>query len=61
MDKPKYIKCPRCELNYIKAGEDLCPVCKSELKLGEALHDDLEICPIGGINYMTVDQAMCDD
>ena len=29
-----YIKCPRCELNYIKRGEEYCAVCKAELKKG---------------------------
>ena len=30
----KYKKCPRCELNWIKEDEDLCDVCKAELKIG---------------------------
>ena len=34
---PEYIKCPRCELNYIKKGEQYCQVCKAELKLGPQL------------------------
>ena len=29
----QYIKCPRCELNYIPKNEELCDVCKAELKL----------------------------
>ena len=32
-----YIKCPRCELNYIKRGEEYCAVCKAELKKGPQL------------------------
>ena len=36
----KYKKCPRCELNYILSEEDLCPVCKAELKLAPALDDE---------------------
>lgn len=24
-------KCPRCELNYVKDGEELCKVCQNEL------------------------------
>ena len=32
-----YIKCPRCELNYIKKDEQYCQVCKAELKLGPQL------------------------
>ena len=26
----KYIKCPKCELNYILENEELCPTCKAE-------------------------------
>ena len=27
-----YIKCPRCDLNYIREEEEYCDVCKAELK-----------------------------
>ena len=58
----KYKKCPRCELNYILQEEDLCPVCKAELKLAPAEDDDdLELCSICGKNLITVDQVMCDE
>lgn len=26
-----YIKCPRCDLNYIREEEELCPICLNEL------------------------------
>ncbi len=29
-------KCPKCELNYIRDGEDYCEVCKRELKRAQA-------------------------
>ncbi|MCE5190132.1 MAG: hypothetical protein LLF75_13255 [Eubacteriales bacterium] len=29
-------KCPKCELNYIRDGEDFCEVCKRELKRAQA-------------------------
>ena len=29
-------KCPKCELNYIREGEDFCEVCKRELKRAQA-------------------------
>lgn len=64
----KYIKCPRCELNYILEGEDYCHVCKSEMKHHtEADEDDLlnledmELCPVCGVNYMKEDQTICDE
>ena len=34
---PKYVLCPRCELNYIQEGEEYCDVCKAELKKGPQL------------------------
>ena len=63
----KYIKCPRCELNYILEGEDYCHVCKSEMKHhtepDEDLldFDDMELCPVCGQNYIREDQTMCDE
>ena len=63
----KYIKCPRCELNYILEGEDYCNVCKSEMKhhseADEDLLDleDMELCPVCGQNYIREDQTMCDE
>ncbi|NLI53219.1 MAG: hypothetical protein GX417_02725 [Clostridiales bacterium] len=29
-------KCPKCELNYIRDGEDYCEVCKREMKRAQA-------------------------
>ena len=65
----KYIKCPRCELNYILEGEDYCTICKSEMKHhaeGEDdglldNFDDMELCPVCGVNYIKEGQAMCDE
>ncbi len=62
-----YIKCPRCELNYIKKGEEYCQVCKAELK-GQKLmfadmeEDDtegLELCPVCHQNYIKPGESMC--
>ena len=38
-----YIKCPRCELNYIPDTERYCSVCKREMR-GEDEHEELELC-----------------
>lgn len=63
-----YKKCPRCELNWIREDEDLCDVCKAELKLGggiELIEDDEEgegenrICPICKINPIEEGEIMC--
>lgn len=62
MKKPVYIRCPRCELNYIEKKDKLCSVCKAELssKKDEFLGDlDLELCPICKTNYIQPDEIMC--
>ena len=39
------IKCPRCDLNYIREDEKYCKVCLRELK-GENRPEELELCSI---------------
>lgn len=57
-----YKRCPRCELNYIKKGEEYCSVCINEMN---SRHDDfacdidLELCPVCKTNYITEDEIMC--
>ena len=63
-----YIKCPRCDLNYILEGEDYCAVCKAELKIVPSLlfgdedepHEDEKLCPICKTNYIHVLEDCCD-
>ena len=65
-----YIKCPRCELNYIHKDQKYCDVCKAELKMGPKLifanddelddYEDMELCPICKQNYIKMDEEMCD-
>ena len=60
--KPVYIRCPRCELNFILKKDKLCSVCKAELtSKGEDYIDDLdlELCPICKTNYIQADEVMC--
>lgn len=63
MDKKiQYIRCPRCELNFIPKKEKLCSVCQAELSANkEELIDelDLELCPICKTNYIQSDEIMC--
>ncbi len=62
MRKPVYIRCPRCELNYIEKKDKLCSVCKAELsaKKDDFVGDiDLELCPICKTNYIQPDEIMC--
>ncbi len=65
----QYIKCPRCELNYILKKDKFCDVCKSEMKAGilkendmddmELLEEGMEICPICKVNYINPGERMC--
>ena len=63
MKSPVYIRCPRCELNYIQKKDKFCNVCKLEMKaLGSLdIEDnlDLELCPICKANYINPDEDMC--
>lgn len=62
MAKIEYIRCPRCELNYIDKKEKLCKVCKMELSSSHN-HEEEEveqgICPICKINVINEDEEMC--
>lgn len=62
MKKVTYIRCPRCELNYITKAEKFCSVCKQEMQVGGGdVYDEseLEICPICKTNYIQPDEIMC--
>lgn len=41
----KFVKCPRCELNYITESERYCKVCLREMK-GDNSQDEVELCSI---------------
>ena len=64
-----YIKCPRCDLNYIQEEEEYCNVCKAELKMGpkllfandddEEMSEETELCPVCKQNYIRINENMC--
>ena len=65
-----WIKCPRCDLNYMRKGEEYCDVCKAQLKKGPQLvfaiddeddseFDAMELCPICHQNYIKQGESMC--
>lgn len=71
----RYIKCPRCELNYIDGDkQEYCDVCIAEMKGNKLQFADLddeelenemesegsEICPVCGVNYMAYGEKMCE-
>ena len=53
-----FIKCPRCELNYIREEEQYCPVCKREMK-GESHNDPFELCSICNENPVMPGKDVC--
>lgn len=61
MKKPVYIRCPRCEINFIQKKDKLCPVCKADMEARKDYVDDLdlELCPICKTNYIQPDEPMC--
>ena len=65
MAKQNYVKCPRCELNYILKKDKYCEVCKQEMKAGAIdddeleLYDELELCPVCHVNYINEGETMC--
>ena len=69
----KYVKCPRCELNYINEEEqEYCDVCIAEMKGSRLKFADLEeledvnenefedICPVCGVSAIRPGEKMCD-
>ena len=64
----EYVKCPRCDLNYMKKGEEYCDICKAELKKAPPLifavdEDDeveaWELCPVCHQNHIKPGESMC--
>ena len=41
----KFVKCPRCELNYMTESERYCKVCLREMK-GDGAQDEIELCSV---------------
>jgi len=63
-----YIKCPRCELNYIHKDQQYCEICKAELGLGPELvfavesekEETFKLCPICKQVNIKEDEEMCE-
>ncbi len=68
----RYMKCPRCELNYIDAEkQEYCDVCLKEMKGIRTDADEIEeeeanelpteLCPVCGENMMRAGEKMCEE
>ncbi len=53
-----FIKCPRCELNYIREEEQFCSVCRREMR-GENQEDSVELCSVCGENPVMPGKDVC--
>ena len=53
------VKCPRCELNYILDGGDLCTVCRKEVHGGSEQDDIAELCSECGENPVVPGGELC--
>ena len=53
------MKCPRCELNYILDGGELCTVCRKEVHGGSEQDDIAELCSECGENPAVPGGELC--
>ncbi len=67
--KPVYVKCPRCQLNYILKKDKYCEVCKKEMRAGgyeddeEFFLDEIDeqiLCTVCKLNYVVEGEIMCE-
>lgn len=66
-ERPVYVLCPRCEINYIDKKEKYCAVCKAEMGMGDPsilLPDEEDeevdrVCPVCHINLLGEDEDIC--
>ena len=70
----KYVRCPRCELNYIdEESQEFCDVCLAEIRGAKLKFADLdedeyidentdyeELCPNCGVNHLRPGEKLCD-
>ena len=67
-ERPVYILCPRCEINYIDKRDKYCAVCKAEMGIGDPsilLPDEEEeqgdrLCPVCHVNLLGEDEEIPD-
>ena len=66
----RYMKCPRCELNYIDAEkQEYCDVCLKEMKgirtdlddADDETEAETELCPVCGENMIRPGEKMCEE
>jgi hypothetical protein len=53
------IKCPRCELNYMNDNEDMCSVCRREVRGESEQFEMIELCSECGENPVVPGYELC--
>ena len=54
-----FIKCPRCELNYMNDTDKMCSVCRREVRGESESFDMIEMCSECGENPVVPGQELC--
>ena len=54
-----FIKCPRCELNYMLDTETVCSVCRREMRGEGERFETIEFCSECGENPVVPGQELC--
>ena len=53
------VKCPRCELNYMKDTDKMCSVCRREVRGEAEQFEMIELCSECGENPVVPGQELC--
>ncbi len=53
------VKCPRCELNYMNDTDEMCSVCRREVRGESESYDMIELCSECGENAVVPGYELC--
>ena len=53
------VKCPRCELNYMNDTDEMCSVCRREVRGESEQYDMIELCSECGENPAVPGYELC--
>lgn len=54
-----FVKCPRCEINYMQDTEEMCSVCRKEVRGEVETFDLIEMCSECGENPVVPGHELC--
>ena len=55
----RLVKCPRCELNYMNDTDEMCSVCRREVRGESEQYDMVELCSECGENPVVPGYELC--